>query len=207
MPDITLVKFNIQNVKYALPEEGGAFGAPKSMGYSTAMALDADYSEKPIFGDGRKIAVISSDKGLTGSITVHVLDPEYEVAMGRKIKTAKGYADIKQLKSITHALYFEICELKESGNVTVAKSWLYGVTSGRASASYTQTTDDISESSFQIPLTIKGSPLLKSDGTTQATDAFGNVMYVWQQTAVPGDTDYETFGDTVALPQLPTEGI
>lgn len=64
MPDKskTIVKFNIQNVKYAT-KNGNGWSEPLSMGTSTKISLESNSNQKNIFGDGKIIAAIFNDKG------------------------------------------------------------------------------------------------------------------------------------------------
>ena len=93
----TLVRFNVQNVKYAVPTAQGSFGAFQDMGTSMKLALENDSSVKKIYGDGRRIVHIVNEKGKTATLTQNNVCDAYEIAMGRKIKTKQGLADIKQL--------------------------------------------------------------------------------------------------------------
>lgn len=201
----TLVRFNVQNIRYAVMGSNGAYGTPVAYG-STAkkMALEANSSVKPIYGDGRRICSIVNDKGKTGTMTTNNVCDEYEIAMGRKIRTAKGLAEIKQQKNVVHAIYFETCGVDTDGSMPIAKTWLYGVTSSRPAESFDQNTDDINESSFDTALEINGVQMLASDGQSVYKDeTTGQDVFVWQMTVTPDDADYETFGDTVVLPQMP----
>lgn len=58
MENKTLVRFNVQNIKYATRGNEGTFGTPKPYGTALKMALEADTSTKKIFGDGRRICSI-----------------------------------------------------------------------------------------------------------------------------------------------------
>lgn len=196
-----LVRFNIQNAKFAVQSDSG-YGAIVPFSSSTKMALEGDISSKKIYGDGVVIATLVNDKGKTGVLTCNNITDEYELAMGRKIQTDSGLADIKQTKTIKHAIYFEICNLTESGKTTVAKTWLFGCVSiTRPSESYDQSTDDINESSFDNGFEVHGIKLLAADDTVYK-DENGTEMYAWQITSVPGDAGYETFGDSVPTPKL-----
>lgn len=93
-----LIRFNVRNVKYALPDDKGGFLPFVDMGTSTKLALEVDSSTKDIYGDGRRIIHYVNEKGKTGTLTQNNICDEYEIAMGRKIKTAKGLADIKPTK-------------------------------------------------------------------------------------------------------------
>lgn len=198
----TLVRFNVQNIKYAVQKADGTFDTPVNYGTAIKMALEANTSTKDIFGDGRRIASIVNDKGKSGTMTTNNVSDDYEIAMGRKILTAVGLADIQQRKNIKHAIYFETCGLDEDGAMPIAKSWLFGVTSSRPSESFDQNTDDINESSFDTALTIGGTNLLNAD-ETHYVDEKGNELLVWQLTVTPEDEGYSTFGDAVVLPKMP----
>ena len=97
----TLVRFNVQNIKYALLKADGLYDSPVPYGTAIKMALEANSAVKVIYGDGRRICSIVNDKGKTGTMTTNNVSDEYEIAMGRKIKTANGTAEIKQICSGT----------------------------------------------------------------------------------------------------------
>ena len=84
--------------------------------------------------------------------------------------------------------------------ISVAKGMLYGVTSTRPAESYDQTTDDINESSFDLPLVIGGTPLLAADGSVYK-DAKGNEVSVWGVIVTPDMDGYADFGKEVVLPK------
>lgn len=203
--DKTLIRFNVQNIKYAMRKSDGTYETPVSYGTALKMALEADTSVKKIFGDGRRIASIVNDKGKTGAMTTNNISDDFEIAVGRAIKTAVGLATIKQQKNVEFALYFEVCGLKENGNMPLCKSWLYGVTSPTPpSESYDQNTDDINESSFETALEIAGTELKGKDGKVWKDDETGQDVIVWKLTVDPSDSGYATFGDAVVLPTMET---
>ena len=201
----TLVRFNIKNAAYATKSSAGTgYSSKVSIGYSDSISLEADYAEKVIYGDGRKLLTLPNDKGKTGTLGLLAIDEAYEIAMKRRMKTANGTAEIKQTAAVEHALYFEFDFMNEDGVQKTGKTILYGVTSGRPSESFNQTTDDINNNIVNYPLTIKGTPLMASTGNTPYTDTNGNTVYVWQETCIPGDTGYANFGNTITDPKATT---
>jgi hypothetical protein len=198
----TLVRFNIKNAAYALKSADG-YAAKVPFGFSDSIALEADYAEKIIYGDGRKVLTIPNDKGKTGTLTLLALDEAYEIAMKRRMKSANGTAEIKQLAAIEHAIYFEWDYYDENGAQKTGKTIVYGVTSGRPSETFNQSTDDINNNNVSYPLTIKGAAMMAASGSTPYTDTDGNAVYVWQETSVPGDTGYDNFGKTISAPKAP----
>jgi hypothetical protein len=194
----TIVKFNVQNVKFAI-KNGDNWTPPSPMGTSMKISLEANSSQKNIFGDGKIIASIVNDKGKTGTLTLNNICADYEIAMGRKMKLSNGIADVKTIKSVEHCIYFETQGVTEDSKYPIAKTWLFGVTSTRPAESYDQNTDDVNESTFDLPLTIKGVSLKNAQGENYV-DTDGNEYLVYQLTVEPGDDGYETFGDAVVIP-------
>lgn len=200
----TLVRFNVQNIKYAVEKTDGSYDSPVAYGSAKKMALQAESSTKDLFGDGKRLCSIVNEKGKTGTMTTNNVSDDYEIAMGRKIKAKNGLADIKQQKIVRHAVYFETCGYAEDGSMPIAKTWLYGVTSSRPGEAFDQNTDDINESSFDTPIKMDGIPMKAADGKAIYKDPkTGMDVLVWQMTSLPGDADYATFGDAVVLPQMP----
>lgn len=196
----TLVRFNIKNAAYAIKNKEG-YASKVSIGYSDSISLEADYAEKIIYGDGRKLVTLPNDKGKTGTLGLLAIDDAYEIAMKRRMKTANGTAEIKQTAAVEHALYFEFDFMDDNGVQKTGKTIVYGVTSGRPSDALNQTTDDINNNTVSYPLTIKGAPLMNAAGTDAYKDENGNTVYVWQETSIPGDTGYDTFGNTITAPK------
>lgn len=197
-----LVRFNVQNIKYAV-FDGSTYGAPVAYGSARKMALETDTANKKIFGDGRVIYTLMNEKCKKGTMTTNNVSNDYEIAMGRKIRTKNGLADIAPQNSMVHAIYFENHGARDDGSMPLSKTWIYGVTSTRPSESFDQNTEEINESSFDTPLEINGTTLLASDGKAAYIDPkTGNTVKVWQMTVEPGDEGYETFGEMVVLPQM-----
>lgn len=196
----TLVRFNVQGVKWAMLVDG-KYGTPKSYGTATKIALEPDSSVKKIFGDGKRIASIINDKGKTSTLSTNNINDDFEVDMGRKMLLKKGIASIKQQKIPVFALYFETCGLDENNDMPLAKTWVYGVTSSTApSESFDQNTDDINESTFDTALEIAGTELKDASGAVVKDSKTGRDVMVWQLTATPDDEDFATFGDAVVMP-------
>ena len=199
----TLVRFNVQNNKFAVKGADGTYASPVAYGTAKKITLEADAAVKDLYGDGRRICGIVREKKKTGTLTTNNVSDEYEIAMARRVRTANGLAEIQQQREVEYAHYFETCGLDSDGGMPVAKTWVYGVTSQRPSETFDQDTEDVNESSFDTPLTIAGTELLDATGKKAYVDPVtGREVRVWQMTVVPGDPDYETFGDAVVLPRM-----
>lgn len=195
-----LFKFNVKNVKYAVPALG-VYGAVKDLAYANSISLEADYNEIKLYGDGEILAVLGDDKGKTGTLSVTTIEKDYEVDMKRSMEAQSGLAEIQQRGSVEHAIYFETDAVKDGIAFTV-KRWLFGVSTGKASETYSQTTDDPTINNYDYPLTILGTNLKKATGDDNYVDANGNTIRVFSLTAFPEDTDFATFGAAVPIPRV-----
>lgn len=198
----TLVRFNVQNVKYSLPLDNKKFSNFLPYGTATKLALSSDFAAKKIYGDGRVICVYANDKNQNGTLTFNNVNDEFEIAMARKIRTAQGIAQIKQNKNVTCVIYFETCGIKANGEYPIAKTMLYCVSTQRPAETFDQTTDDINESTFEMPIEIAGVTLKESDGVTDFKNSEGRTLICYQMTVTPDDPDFETFGE--GAPVFPT---
>lgn len=200
-PAKNLIRFNIRNAKFAFPDGSGGYGAFVPMGTSTKMALETDMAEKEVYGDGECIVHYINEKGKTGTLTQNNICDAYEIACGRQVMTADGLAQVKPTKNTPHIVYFETCAMDGDNEISVAKTMLYGVTSTRPAENYDQNNGDINESSFDVPLKIKGVKALAADGKV-FVDAKGNNRIVWQLTKTPDMDGYADFGNEVIIPKL-----
>lgn len=196
-----IFRFNIKNVKYALPETLGGYGTPKDLAYAKKLELTALYDEMNLYGDGELLAVLGDDKGKTGSLTVINLEDAYEIDMGRSMEIDGGIADIETSKSVRHAIYYEV-NARQDGKTVTIKNWLLNCITGKASETYEQTEEDPTINPYEYPLTVLGENLRKADNSDDHVDTDGNTIKVFRITAWPDTTGYATFGDTVPVPKL-----
>lgn len=197
-----LFRFNIQNLKWALLENG-QYDTPKKYGTSKKLTLDSEVSVKKLYGDGKRIASIMNDKGKNAIWTTNNINDNFEIDMGRKIRLKKGLASIQQQDIKTFAFYFETTGLDEDNSMPLAKTWVFGATSTVApSESYEQTTDDPNESQYETSIEIGGVALKNADGSIYKNPKTGQEVRVWYLMSTPDCDDFETFGDSVPIPTI-----
>lgn len=201
MAKTKMFKFNVKNVKYAVKSELGTYDTPEDLAYANSISLEADYDETKLYGDGQILGILGDDKGKTGTLSVINIEKDYEIAMKRSMEIDGGLADIQQRSSVEHALYFEVDAIEDGVGKTI-KRWVFGVTTGKASESYEQTTDNPTINTYDYPLTVLGVNLKDTAGTADHTDANGNIIKVFYMTSFPGDAGYATFQSSVPTPKV-----
>lgn len=195
------VEFNVKNVKFAVRNSDGTYGAVKDLAYAEAINLESTYSSTPVFGDGEIMCEITSDKGLTGSLILIQNSDDYEIAMNRKLEIDGGVvADVTQRDSVEHAIYFETEKLLD-GIVKTKKVWALHVTSGRPSETHSQSKENPTLNNLEIPLTILGEKLMANDGLSVYKDELGNTKLVTKMSVKPGDASYVDFEAAVPVPK------
>jgi len=193
-------KFGIKNLAYSI-WSGTAWGTPIPMAYAESISLEAGYSEAKLFGDGVLLAVLGTDKGLSGSIGVTNIEDHYEIALKRAMAIVGGTADIQQRRTIQHAIYYEVEALSVDKVITI-KNWLFNCITGKPSETYEQTKEDPTINTYEYPLTVLGTVLRNSGDTADYVDSDGNTYKVYRLSAVPTDSGYATFGATVPVAKV-----
>ena len=200
----TLISFNVKNGQYAL-----STGAPMPLTYLATFAKEKNIDSTPIYGDGEQQVVVYNDKGMTATMTLTGRDNDYGIALGfAMVLAGGGIGEIQQIASVPHSIYFETYDLikdstGEEFKQTTAKVWVLGVTASSPSETLAQNTEGINENSVDYALIVKGVKLLDSIGTSNYTDENGNEVNIFTFKKLPGDTDYDIFGDAVPVPKAP----
>jgi len=197
-----LAQFNVKNGKYQIA--GGSTVEP--LAWLTKVSLDRDLATQGIYGDGELQLNIINDKGYTGTLGVTARDIDFEKANGMQMEITGGTAEVQQQSILTNDIYFETEFVGADGVKKTKKVWLFGVEVGAPSESLEQTTDNLNIATYEYPITVKGVYLKATGGTSDFVDTTtGNKVKVFKLSAVPTDTGYTTFGDTVPTPTVKTE--
>jgi hypothetical protein len=192
-----LKEYNVKNGQYALED-----GTPKPLTWLTKVALDADFGEQPIYGDGEEVLVLQNDKGYTGSITLTAPDAEFEKDLGILEELDNGVAHVQRMSNPKVSIYFEAYYIGSDGITKTKKVWLFGVNVSKPSMPLEQSTDNPNFSDTEYAITVRGVNKKDSDGIEDYVDTNGNTQKVYRLASVPTDGGYSTFGNTVPVPKV-----
>lgn len=191
-----LAQFNVKNGQYKTGD-----GSLSSLTWLTSVSLDKNLATQAIYGDGELQLTLVNDKGFTGSVGMSARDIEFETANGMQLEVASGMAEIQRQSIPDNSIYFETDYIGADGVKKTKKVWLFGVEVSTPSESLEQNGDDISISTFEYEITVKGVYLKATGGTDDYVDAStGNKVKVFKLSAVPTDSGYATFGNAVPTP-------
>lgn len=196
----TLIQFNVKNGQYAIKTNGAWAISPLT--WLNSFSKEKDMDTTPIYGDGDKQLTLVNDKGYTGTLGLTAQDLEYNKALGFTKELSNGIAEVQQLASIEHCIYFESQYTGKDGITKTKKTWVFGVETQAPSEEYNQNTDSINQSNVEYTITIKGVNTLDSTGQADYRDENGNTIKTYTLSKVPGDTGYDTFENTVPTPQM-----
>lgn len=194
---------NVKNGQYAVKGESG-YGTPTDFPYLKSVPLTAQVTAEDIFADGKRLVVIYSDMGYTGSIGTTGQDRAFEAAIGQAIEAETGVNMTTQINgSKVMAFYFETDEYTKNNVKYVVKNWLLNVQVGRPDRAHNTNTTTPAIGEYAYPAVISGETVLKATGTDAYVDDNGNESLCFIISALPNATDYDTFGDTVPTPKVP----
>lgn len=192
-----LIEYNCKNGVYNI---GGSDNTIKPLGYLTAVTLDKNIQTKDIYGDGDLQLTILSDKGSTGTLEMTAKDDDFDKDLGFAMEITQGLADIQVLQNKSISIGFECYITDTTGTTKTKKVWLLGVNVSPASDGLSQNTDTINENTASYGITVKGTNLKATGGSTDYVDTNGNTIKVYKITSLPTDDGYATFLDSVPVP-------
>lgn len=195
-----LIQFNVKNGQYAI--KSGSSWTISPLTWLNSFSKEKDMDTTPIYGDGDKQLTLVNDKGFTGTLGLTAQDAQYNKALGFNMELSNGLAEVQQLSSIEHCIYFETQYTGKDGVTKTKKTWVFGVEATAPSEAYEQNTDSINQSTVEYGITIKGVNTLAAGGETEYKDANGNTVKTFTLSKVPGDTGYDTFENTVPTPTM-----
>lgn len=196
----TLIQFNVKNGQYAI--KNGTSWVISPLTWLNSFSKEKDMDTTPIYGDGDPQLTLVNDRGYTGVLGLTAQDDEYNKALGFTMELSNGLAEVQQLDSIEHCIYFESQFTGKDGIVKTKKTWVFGVEAQAPSEEYNQNTESINQSTIEYSITIRGVNTKDATGEADYRDANGNTKKTYTLSRVPGETGYETFENTVPTPRV-----
>ena len=192
-----------ENGKYALR---GADGTPgetvEIFQYLKSVAYDPDVDTQEIYANDCKIMSIISDQGYTGSIGTTAQDRAFEEALGHLLTLDGMIADVNSNGFNRIDFYYEYKEETPNGTPYMVKVWILNLEVSKSSKENKTDEKSVSIGEYSYPITIYGDKVKSADGSAVYRDANGMEWIATRLIAVPGDTAYETFGDSVPVPKV-----
>lgn len=192
----------VQNMKFAPKTDGTYSSQLLDMKYAKSINPSALLEAAEQYADNRLVVRIPSDTGYEGEVGTTASDPELEKAAGFALEGAAGLITTDITSYLRGALYYEFLEVDEDGKQSACKVWMFNVEIGKGSQSYTTKQAGIEFGTYSYPIRCYGDTLMDAEGTSPYLDERGVGRKAFLYTARPGDTGYETFGDTVPTPQV-----
>lgn len=187
-----LVQYNIQNAVYSV--DGSVV---KPLGYAVALSLQRNQETKDFYGDGKLQLSVITDKGQSGNIDLTARDSDFEKDLGMVMEITGGEAEVSVATNKSISIGAEVIVMNKAGETKVKKCWWFGVSVGASGETYNQTTTTINEANASYPLTINGVDLMDSTGASIYKDSNGMSYKCYKLSALPTDTGYATFLDSV----------
>ncbi len=196
-----LAEFNVKNGVYNVDGSSEV----KSLTWMNTFTKDRNVNTTPLYGDGEVQVSLAADTTISGAIGTTARDETFEKDLGL-LKTMKdGSAGELAVTSMAKINFgFETEFVGKDGIKKVKKVWVLNVQVSPPNTSLTQTQDNITQSTTDYNYTGYGVNAKAEDGTTDYIDAAsGNRVRVYTVSKMPGDSDYETFLDSVPVPAMP----
>lgn len=197
----------IRNAKYCVRGEGGAAGSTvASLAFAKSISFEPAVETLDVYANDQKVLALISDKGYSGEFGTTAQDRTFETSLGQSIEVENGTADINIIGYKRFDMYYEYTEYTSSNNLPyTVKVWVLNVEASKATKEYNTNEDTPTIGEYLYPITVYGDKILDKEGTNTYKDANGNELVATRVIAVPSDTGYATFGDSVPKVKMKTE--
>lgn len=189
--------FGIKNAKYAVKATGGTWGTPVDMPFAQSLSLNPVVNEATVAADDRIVVRLNADNGYEGTFGLSYVSDDYLKALGYAMDTAAGVAEVSSPVKKEQCIYFEHTGVYDDNTTFVIKTWLMNVKTAKAGKNFTTKGDNIEFGAYEMPVIVDGVPVMDAEGTAAYVDDNGNEVTAYLVRALPGDTNYATFGNTV----------
>ena len=194
----------VEGVKFA-PKTNGSYATEDgilSILYAKSLNPSSLLEAVEQYADDRLLFRVPNDKGYDVELGTTGQDPALEEAAGYVMAGSNGTISVGQVAYARGALYYEFLERDEEGVPSKVKVWMFNVEVGKGTGSFTTDESSVTFGTYTYPMRVYGDPLKSADGSADSLDAKGLGRTAFLYTCRPGDTGYETFGDSVPVPKI-----
>ncbi len=194
----------VENVKFAPKTSAGYAEDDAILPVKYAKNLNPSSLLEAVeqYADNRLLFRVPNDKGYDVELGTTGPDGELEKAAGYAMEGASGLISVGQVAYARGALYYEFIERDETGQASKVKCWMFNVEVGKGTGTYTTDESSVTFGTYTYPMRVYGDTLMDSTGTAAYVDSKGLGRTAFLYTSRPGDTGYDTFGDSVPVPKL-----
>lgn len=206
MPEVTRTKaagyHGVQNVAFAAKTPTGYASSLLRLLYAKSINPSALLEAVEQYADNRLLFRVPNDKGYEGEFGTTAPDVEFEKQAGFAIEGASGVIKTNLVAYPRGAVYYEFMENDEDGVQSVVKVWMFNVEIGKGSENHSSDAGSVEFGEYKYPFRVYGDPLKNAEGTADYLDSRGLGRRAYMYVCRPGDTGYDTFGDTVPTPKI-----
>jgi hypothetical protein len=198
----------IRNAKYCVRGEDGAAGSTVAdLSFAKSISFEPAVETLDVYANDQKVLALISDKGYSGEFGTTAQDRAFETSLGQAIEVESGTADINIIGYKRFDMYYEYTEYTSSNNLPyTVKVWVLNAEASKATKEYNTNEDTPTIGEYLYPITVYGDKILDKEGTNTYKDANGNELVATRVIAVPSDTGYATFGDSVPKVKMKSVG-
>lgn len=185
--------------KVAAKTEDGTWGTPKDFKYLTSLSLESGVENTEQYADDERILCIPSDTSMEGSIGTTAQDIAFEEEAGYLLEIDGGVlAEIKTRGYVPFCFYYEYTRVDaDTKRPYKVKVWIMNAEIRKTNESHETNQKTPTIAAYSYPITVYGENVKNTEGTAEAIDEGGFPICAYKVISLPGDTGYETFGNTV----------
>lgn len=194
--------FGIKNTKYCIRDEEGTRGTEvKELGKSKTLSLNPLFNKQEVYADDEVVVSVPSDKGYDGSYGCTGQNTEFEKAIGQLTALGENIGGVEVVDLQRFDMYYEHTVKPVKGKSYVVKTWLLNMEANKPSIQNDTNTENLTIGQYQYPIKVYGDRVMTNDGTKVYTDERGFEKKCFLIRSVPGDSNYETFAESVPEPK------
>lgn len=209
MPNKKPLAFHgIQNAKACVRTTPSTPGTtPLTLPLVKSIAVNPVFSKQDVYAGNTLALSVPNDQGYDSTLGVTGQDLDFEIALGHVMALAGGHGNVETKDLKRFDLYYEYIMHPEDGASYVVKVWQLNLAVvAKPTWQHDTDTESLSIAPYQYGIKHYGDIVQDATGTADYVDSNGFKYKAFTIRAVPTDTGYTTFGETVPEPKVPAAG-